>query len=399
MRYTDVAIVGGGLAGSIIAASLGRAGIDAILIDPHAHYPADFRCEKLNLAQLAILQRTGLAETAMRAGTHDREVWIARFGYLLQKRASDQYGILYDTLVNTIRNEIPSRVELIVSKVTAVATSAERQTITLADGEQISARLIVLATGLNIGLRHMLGLERRVVSECHSITVGFDLAPSGRTAFDFPALTYYPERATDRAAYLTLFPIGDAMRANLMVYRGMDDPWLREMRHQPEAALKALMPRLKRITGDFKIDGPVKIRPADLYVTHGYRQHGVVLAGDAFATSCPAAGTGSDKVFTDAERLCNMHIPRWLMSNGMDASKVAAFYDDPVKIACDAASTAKAYHLRSMSIDNGLPWRAARWARFVTRATQGKLQQVQHLLGLDTRQAESNSQPRVRKAA
>lgn len=399
MRYTDVAIVGGGLAGSIIAASLGRAGIDAILIDPHVHYPADFRCEKLNAAQLAILQRTGLAETAMRAGTHDREVWIARFGYLLQKRASDQYGILYDTLVNTIRNEIPPRVELIVSKVTAVATSAERQTITLADGEQISARLIVLATGLNIGLRHMLGLERRVVSECHSITVGFDLAPSGRTAFDFPALTYYPERATDHAAYLTLFPIGDAMRANLMVYRGMDDPWLREMRHQPEAALEALMPRLKRITGDFQIDGPVKIRPADLYVTHGYRQHGVVLAGDAFATSCPAAGTGSDKVFTDAERLCNMHIPRWLMSNGMDANKIAAFYDDPVKIACDAASTAKAYHLRSMSIDNGLPWRAARWARFVTRAAQGKLQQVQHLLGLDTRQAESNSQPRVRKAA
>src|SRR3569623_605367 len=35
MRYTDVAIVGGGLAGSIIAATLGRAGIDAVLIDPH----------------------------------------------------------------------------------------------------------------------------------------------------------------------------------------------------------------------------------------------------------------------------------------------------------------------------------------------------------------------------
>lgn len=399
MRYTDVAIVGGGLAGSVIAASLGRAGIDAILIDPHARYPADFRCEKLNAAQLAILQRTGLADAAMRAGTHDREAWIARFGYLLQKRPSDQYGILYDTLVNTIRDEIPSSVELILSKVTTVITSAERQTVALADGEQISARLIVLATGLNIGLRHVLGLERRVTSECHSITVGFDMAPSGRAAFDFPALTYYPERSTDRAAYLTLFPIAGAMRANLMVYRGMDDPWLRQMRHQPEAALDALMPRLKRITGDFTINGPVKIRPADLYVTHGYRQPGVVLAGDAFATSCPAAGTGSDKVFTDAERLCNVHIPRWLMTNGMDADKIASFYDDPVKIACDAASTAKAYQLRSISIDNGLHWRAARWARFVTRAAQGKLQQVQHLFGLDAQPVGDDSQPRVRKAA
>lgn len=399
MRYTDVAIVGGGLAGSIIAATLGRAGIDAVLIDPHPRYPADFRCEKLSASQLAILHRTGLADAAMRAGTHDRKVWIARFGYLLQKRPSDQYGILYDALVNTIRDEIPPSVERIVSKVMAIATSAERQSVTLAEGEQISARLIVLATGLNIGLRHMLGLERRVISECHSITIGFDMVPSGRPTFDFPALTYYPERSTDRAAYLTLFPIGDAMRANLMVYRGMDDPWLREMRHQPEAALHALMPRLKRIAGDFKIDGPVKIRPADLYVTHGYRQHGMVLVGDAFATSCPAAGTGSDKVFTDAERLCNVHIPRWLMSNGMDANKIAAFYDDPVKIACDATSTAKAYQLRSISIDNGLQWRAARWARFVTRAAQGKLQQAQHLLGLEARQADGDSEPQVRKAA
>ena len=36
MRYTDIAIVGGGLAGSIAAAMLGRAGIPTLLIDPQA---------------------------------------------------------------------------------------------------------------------------------------------------------------------------------------------------------------------------------------------------------------------------------------------------------------------------------------------------------------------------
>ena len=46
MRYTDIAIVGGGLAGSIAAAMLGRAGISAVLIDPHPVYPPDFRVEK-----------------------------------------------------------------------------------------------------------------------------------------------------------------------------------------------------------------------------------------------------------------------------------------------------------------------------------------------------------------
>ena len=47
MRYTDVAIVGGGLAGSTAAAMLGRAGISAVLIDPHVTYPPELRCEKL----------------------------------------------------------------------------------------------------------------------------------------------------------------------------------------------------------------------------------------------------------------------------------------------------------------------------------------------------------------
>jgi 2-polyprenyl-6-methoxyphenol hydroxylase-like FAD-dependent oxidoreductase len=376
MRYTDIAIIGGGLAGSTAAAMLGRAGIATILIDPHPVYPPDLRCEKLGGAQLDILRKTGLAEAALRAATHDGHVWISRFGYLVDKRPSDQYGILYDTLVNTIRGEIPSAVETIHAKAISVSTSRERQRVMLSDGEVISARLIMLANGLNIGLRHLLGIERTIVSECHSITLAFDLEPVGRAAFGFPALTYYPERSTDRMAYLTLFPIGNAMRANLMVYRKMDDPWLRRFREAPEQTLRAMMPGLRRMAGDFKVAGPIKIRPADLYVTEGHRQAGVVLAGDAFATSCPAAGTGTDKVFTDVERLCNVHIPNWLASDGMGAEKIAAFYDNPAKTACDAWSTAKAYHLRSLTIDNGLPWRARRWARFLVRLGQGTLRRL-----------------------
>jgi 2-polyprenyl-6-methoxyphenol hydroxylase-like FAD-dependent oxidoreductase len=47
MKYTDIAIIGGGLAGSTAAAMLGCAGIPTILIDPHPTYPPDFRGEKL----------------------------------------------------------------------------------------------------------------------------------------------------------------------------------------------------------------------------------------------------------------------------------------------------------------------------------------------------------------
>jgi 2-polyprenyl-6-methoxyphenol hydroxylase-like FAD-dependent oxidoreductase len=104
----------------------------------------------------------------------------------------------------------------------------------------------------------------------------------------------------------------------------------------------------------------VQIRPADLYVTTGLRRAGIVLVGDAFATSCPAAGTGTGKVFNDVERLCNVHVPRWLATQGMGTEKIAAFYDDPVKTAYDEHSAEKAFDLRALTIDPSLVWSAQR---------------------------------------
>ncbi len=373
MQYTDIAIVGGGLAGSTAAPMLGRAGIDTVMIDPHVVYPPDMRCEKIGGTQLERLRKTGLSEKILSATTLDGEVWEARFGYIVDKKPSDQHGIRYETLVKTTRAAIPDNVSVIHAKADKITASRERQKIVLSNGDEISARLIVLANGLNIGLRQTLEIEREVISPCHSITIGFDVVPMDREKFDFPALTYWPKRSSDRMAYLTLFPIGEAMRANFMVYRDMDDPWLREFRDAPEATMCAMMPNLQTMMGAFAVSGAVKIRPADLYETRGHRQAGVVVVGDAFATSCPAAGTGIDKVFTDVERLCNIHIPQWLATDGMDADKIAAFYDDPVKVACDTWSTSKAYYLRSLTLDNRLSWRAKRWARFLVRLAQGTL--------------------------
>jgi 2-polyprenyl-6-methoxyphenol hydroxylase-like FAD-dependent oxidoreductase len=73
MRNTDVVIVGGGLAGSLAAAMLGRAGIDVILVDPHETYPPDFRCEKLDGTQVSILKKTGLGDEVLRVTIPDRE--------------------------------------------------------------------------------------------------------------------------------------------------------------------------------------------------------------------------------------------------------------------------------------------------------------------------------------
>ena len=166
------------------------------------------------------------------------------------------------------------------------------------------------------------------------------------------------------------------MRANLFVYRTMDDPWLQALRAAPQETLFALMPGLRKLLGEFAVDDHIKIRPVDLYATRGHLQPGVVLVGDAFSTSCPAAGTGARKVLTDVERLCNVHIPQWLATPGMDVDKIAAFYDDPVKQACDDFCFNKAHMLKSLSTDPGPLWQARRSAKFIGQYGRGKLRQL-----------------------
>jgi 2-polyprenyl-6-methoxyphenol hydroxylase-like FAD-dependent oxidoreductase len=362
---------------------LGRAKISAVLIDPHRAYPSEFRCEKISGgAQLERFGKTGLADAVLPAAALDGVNWIARFGWLLDKRPSRQFGILYDALVNTIRQQIPRDIDIIAAKATAVSTSEERQTIFLSNGDSVSARLVVLASGLNPALRHALGMERRITSACHCISIGFDVVPIGRRSFDFPALTYFSERTVHRTAYVTLFPTENAMRGNLFVYRQMHDPWLREIRRFPEQALDACLPKLRRMIGDYRIAGEVKMRSTDLYVTSGHRQPGIVLVGDAFASPCPATGTGTDKVFTDVERLCNVHVPNWLATAAMGEAKIAQFYDDPIKQACDAWAAKEALRLRSMTIENSLYWSAQRWVRFLGRSGEGLMRRAGERLRL-----------------
>ena len=378
-QTTDVAIIGCGLAGATAAAMLGRAGVATILIDPHTEHRQEFRCEKLDDSQLALLRLTGLADDVLPHACVDGEVWVVRYGRLIDRKPSGRAGILYHDLVNTVRQQIPSNVRHVATKVTGINSDAVRPLITLATGEQIAPRLAILATGLNPALREMLDIKREGLSPCHSISIGFDMkAPQGKT-FMFPALTVFPERPGQSMAYLTIFPVPGGMRANLFVYWGMDDARLRTFRHQPTEGLLELIPTLTRFTGPFTIEGQVSIRPVDLVRVSGSQRSGIVLVGDAYSTSCPAAGTGANKVLTDVQRLCSTYIPTWLSKESIEAADIAEFYADPVKVQCEAESLQKAMWLRRASTGTSVGWRCWRGARFVAQTALGRLRDLKRL--------------------
>jgi 2-polyprenyl-6-methoxyphenol hydroxylase-like FAD-dependent oxidoreductase len=374
---TDVAIIGGGLAGATAAAMLGRAGHDAMLVDPHMEQRPEFRCEKLDESQLALLRLTGLAGDVLPRACVDGRVWVVRYGRLVDRKPSVRAGIMYHDLVNAVRQQIPANVRHFATKVTAIAGDA-RPRITLATGDEIEAKLVILAIGLNPGLRDQLDIQREVLSPCHSISIGFDMKPEGDQPFAFPALTVFPERPDQSMAYLTVFPVQGGMRANLFVYWSMEDTHLRKFRHQPKEALLELIPTLAQFTGPFTIDGQVSIRPIDLVRMNEPQRSGIVLVGDAYSTSCPAAGTGANKVLTDVQRLCSTYVPTWLGKETIEAADVADFYADPVKAQCESDSLQKALWLHRVSTGTSMGLRSWRGARFVAQSALGRMRGLKH---------------------
>jgi 2-polyprenyl-6-methoxyphenol hydroxylase-like FAD-dependent oxidoreductase len=286
-----------------------------------------------------------------------RDIWIVRLGRLAEVKPIEEYGVAYSALVNRLRGLVPGNVAFRQHKVTDVALSAERQVLTLAGGEQVSARLVIGAGGATTSLAG----TRRAISRCHSVSIGFDLEAAD---WPFAALTCFGADPVHRVAYLTLFPLPTGMRANLFVYRTLDDPWLRRLREAPAAAIAECLPGLAQFTGALRVRGAVKIRPVDLVATDDAVQPGVALVGDAHATSCPVSGTGAAKALVDVERLCNVHVPNWLATGGMGAEKIAQYYADPEKRRSDAHALRTSLFARRIALGEGLLWSALRWGTY-----------------------------------
>lgn len=372
----DVAIVGGGLAGSLAAAVLARAGHRVALIDKRAVYPDEFRVEKIGGPQLEMFRKLGFIRGLESVACPYDRVLNIREGKLVDVSVGQAYGLPYADLVAMARGQIPDPSSLIVDEVTALSCSDDLQQLALASGRRLKARLVVLATGMAGALGYKLGIKRRVLAAGHSVSFGFTIARRDGTPFDFNALTCYGERTADGVDYLSLFPVRAGMRANLFMFRDPADPVMRDLRRDTEATLLRLLPGLRPYLDDFHVTDRVQNWVMDLSVVEGYLQDGTVVIGDAFQTNCPAAGTGVARLLVDVERLCTEYAPRWLMTEGMGKEKISEFYSDRDKIAADQQSLKMAHFRQALTSRNDIGWDVRRRLHFLRRSLTHRVDQM-----------------------
>jgi 2-polyprenyl-6-methoxyphenol hydroxylase-like FAD-dependent oxidoreductase len=346
-----ILIVGGGMAGSLLALVLGRAGHVVSLIDLRRDPPSDFRNEKLGIDQIAHLDALGVLSC------FEEACWGEATTADAPRPPLKDCGARYDRWIARIRAALPPTVTFVEGKVDEIETSDDRQTVILTTGERLDGRLVALATGRGERLRAGLGVERRTFSERHSLCLGFSVAvPADRQI----EARIRHGKFGDRIAYATVFPMLGEIRVNVFSYRDLDDPWVGRMRADPVGVLSETLPDLAPILAGLEVVRKLEARSTDLYGVRGQVRPGVVLLGDAFHAPCPASGTGMSRILNDVDRLANLHIPQWTATPGMGRDKIAAFYADPEKRRVDEASVKRSLHGRAVATSQSPYWRVRR---------------------------------------
>jgi 2-polyprenyl-6-methoxyphenol hydroxylase-like FAD-dependent oxidoreductase len=375
-KSAHIAIIGAGLSGSLAAVVLARAGYRVTLIDKHAVYPKQFRVEKIAGSQIDLMRKLGVFGPIADEATLFHDILNVRAGRIVDRTQAPHFGILYEDIVRIVRAQLPASVDLVIDDVRDIQTSPQAQRVSLAKHDAITPDLIVLATGMADALRHKVGIGRRIIAEKQSISFGFTLAPRTGRASACPVFTYYGAGASNRIDYLNIFPIGKFLRANLFTFLDQEDPWIREFRRAPIAELSKALPGVANFIGNMEPIDPVQSWVMNLSVAENVDQDGIVLVGDAFQTSCPAAGTGVTRLLTDVDRLCNVLIPQWVETPGMGKEKIKEFYSDPVKRATDIEALRAAGYRRSLTVDRSLLWRFHRQRHFMGRQVFGWFNQA-----------------------
>ncbi|AKN29120.1 2-octaprenyl-3-methyl-6-methoxy-1,4-benzoquinol hydroxylase [Stutzerimonas stutzeri] len=316
----DLIIVGAGMVGSTLALALEGSGLDILVLDASPLEAADFdpqggfepRVSALSAASQRIFERLGAwpGMSARRVSPYtDMHVWDGSgtgqihfsaatvhaevLGHIVENR------VVQDALLETMQRRGGQRL-LGAARLERLERTPQGWQLTLDDGRQLNAPLLVAADGANSAVRRLAGCETREWDYLHQaiVTSVRCSEPHQRTAWqrftDGGPLAFLPlERDGDQHWCSIVWSVTELEARRLMA---LDDAAFR-------AALgRAFEQRLGEVEEvDPRLCIPLRQRHAKRYV-----QPGLALIGDAAHTIHPLAGQGVNLGLLDAAVLAEV---------------------------------------------------------------------------------------------
>lgn len=308
MERRQIVVVGGGLAGTATALGLAAAGFDTLLAAPQA--PDDKRSSAILGRSLAFLADHGVLDALGEAKAPLAVMRIVDdLGRLFRAptvefRASEiglsAFGInaLNEDIGNALKHCISAESNLEVRPAAAVGLTLDeaRAVVTLDDGSEIGADLVVAADGRRSPMREAAGISSR------------------QWRYPQTALVLNFEHTRDHASVSTEFHTrtGPFTQVPLPGRRSslvwVEDPKLAELYVdlKPDKLSSTIAEKLHWILGDVALDGPIARYPLGGSRVERLTSTRLALVGEAAHAFPPIGAQGLNLGLRDAEALVRL---------------------------------------------------------------------------------------------
>jgi 2-octaprenyl-6-methoxyphenol hydroxylase len=295
MQHFEVAVVGGGLAGSVAALALGRAGRKVVLVAP-AVEESDKRTTALMDQSIRFMERLGLWEAIapraaplavmqiidgtkrlLRAPTTQfraADVGLAAFGYNMPNQ------VLHETLNAAVASE--PNVTRLEARVDLFDFGQDRVALTLDEGQVLQADFVIAADGKNSAARQAAGIDVRRWSYPQTAVV---LNFSHSVAHGNISTEFHTETGP-----FTQVPLPGARSSLVWVVTPDEARQLSEL--APEALAERIETRMQSMLGKVTVETEAQTWPLSSLMAQRFGKGRLALVGEAAHAFPPIGAQG-----------------------------------------------------------------------------------------------------------